>query len=70
MAKPGERKVNRTCTYVSATGKPRPAIITALNGPSNVSLRVGHHGETYTNVAEMTAKTDVSVWKPGSENRY
>lgn len=70
MAKPGERKVNRTCTYVRADGTLRPAIITALGAGTAVDVRVGHHGEVYTNVPEQTTRTDTGVWRPGSENRY
>lgn len=54
-------QVNRTVTYWAAGRDSRPAIITAVAG-TVVSLRVGHHGETYTNVPMRVNRTDTNVW--------
>lgn len=71
MPKPGERKVNRTATYVRADGRYVPAIITGLGAGAIVDLRVGHTGgDAFTSVGEMIAADDVSVWLPGSRRRY
>lgn len=74
MAKDGERKVNRTCTYVRADGRYVPGIIVSLGAGSAVALRVGHHiDDTSTDhpaVAEMTDPSDTDVWLPGSRYRY
>lgn len=52
------RKVNRRVTVlkrISATVvKPRSGIITALGAGELVNVRVGHHGETYTNLDRRT----------------
>lgn len=40
-------KVGRTVTYRTATGKVRPAVITAVIDADTATLRVGHHGEVY-----------------------
>lgn len=62
----GVRKVNRTVTYIDAAGRHRPAIITALGAGNLVNLRVGHHGETYSNVDHISAVTDTDVWYFGA----
>lgn len=56
-----QAKVGRHCTYLqlktvngnAAYVKRRPAIITAVAAP-NVTVRVGHSGETYANVTPRT----------------
>jgi hypothetical protein len=52
------KKVNRHVTVlkrVSATVvKPRPGIITALGASELLDVRVGHSGETYTNLDRRT----------------
>jgi hypothetical protein len=63
-------RVNRTVTYVNAAGKLRPAIVTALGAGDQVSVRVGHHSETYVDADLMTNSDDVSVWYPGSRRKY
>lgn len=74
MAHPGERVVNRTCTYVRADGRYVPAVVAALNGASNVDLRVGHHAgdaaADHANIAEMATRDQTNVWVPGSRWRY
>lgn len=67
---PGEKVVNRTCIYVTASGKLRPAIITALGAGDLVDLRVGHHSETYTNAALMVNTDDLSVWYYATRRRF
>jgi len=57
-----QRKVNRHVTYLQAKTvggnaayvKRRPGTITALGAGALVDIRVGHHGETYTNVDRRT----------------
>lgn len=69
MAKPGERKVGRTCRYVRADGRYVPARITvAAGGSGPVTLSVT--GETVAVVSEMTEPSDTEVWLPGSRRRY
>lgn len=47
MANPA-LEVGRTVTYKKASGKLRPAVITAIGSTNGgVILRVGHHSETY-----------------------
>ncbi len=74
MVKPGERVVNRTCTYVRADGRYVPGIITTLRAGTRVDLRVGHHaGDTdveRNNLLEMTSPEETDVWLPGSRYRY
>jgi hypothetical protein len=71
VAKPGERKVNRTCTYVRTDGRFVPGIITALGAGSSVDLRVGHTvGDTHSAIDEMSDPSDNDVWLPGSRYRY
>jgi hypothetical protein len=74
LAKAGERKVNRSCTYVRSDGRYVPGIIVSLGAGTAVDLRVGHHtGDTATdhaNVAEMSDPSDTDVWLPGSRYRY
>lgn len=52
------RKVGRHVTVlqlVSATiVKPRPGVITALGAGELIDVRVGHHGETYTDLDRRT----------------
>lgn len=67
---PGLKQINRSVTYVTAAGKQRPAIITALGAGDLVDLRVGHHGETYASVPLMTAVTDVSCWYGTSRRHF
>ncbi len=66
----GEKKVNRTVTYVTAAGKLRPAIITALGAGNLVDIRIGRHGETYAGVGLMTVYSDVSVWYYATRRRF
>lgn len=69
MAKPGERKVGRTCRYVRADGRYVSGVITVAAGSSGpVTLRVGQ--ETFAGVAEMTTSPQAGVWLPGSRYRY
>jgi hypothetical protein len=42
--------------------KRRPATITEVNLDDTVDLRVGHHGETYTNVPRRTSNEQVEVY--------
>ncbi len=74
MAKPGERVVNRTCTYVRADGRYVPGVITTLRAGSNVNLRVGHHVDDtdadHANVQEMSSPEQTNRWLPGSRYRY
>lgn len=74
MAKDGERKINRTCTYVRADSRYVSAVIVALGAGSTVDLRVGHHsGDSsvdHSAVAEMSSPTQTNVWLPGSRYRY
>ena len=74
MAKPGERVVGRTGTFVRSDGRYVPAIVVALNGGANVDLRVGHHAgdaaADHTNVAEMSSRAQTNRWLPGSRWRY
>jgi len=74
MAKAGERKVGRTTDYKRADGRTITTRITALNGGTNVDLktqgRPGVPGETFTNVAEMSLRSQTAVWVPGSRWRY
>ena len=62
----GVRKVNRTVTYIDSAGSIRPAIITGLGAGNLVNLRVGHHGETYSNVDHITAVTQTGRWYFGA----
>ena len=70
MAKAGERKVGRTARYKRANGRTVGALITALNGASNVDMVVLSSRETFTNVAETTNRSTVPGWIPGSRWRY
>lgn len=68
--KPGEKVINRTVTYVTSTGALKPAIITGLGAGDLVNLRIGHHGETYTDVPLMANTDDVSVWYYATRRRF
>lgn len=74
MAKAGERKVGRTCTYVRADGRYVPAVIRAIDPPADpaVDLEVFPLGEgqDFATVAEMTSPEQTNVWLPGSRYRY
>jgi hypothetical protein len=70
MAKPGERVVGRTCTYVRADGRYVPALITALTTDVDLEVYPLDGADTYSNVLEMTAPSDTDVWLPGSRYRY
>lgn len=52
------RKVGRHVTVLNLISptvvKSRPGIITALGAGDLVNVRVGHHGETYTNLDRRT----------------
>ncbi len=70
MAKPGERKVGRTCTYVRADGRYVPALITALTIDVDLEVYPLDGADTYANVLEMTSPEQTAVWLPGSRYRY
>jgi len=63
------RKVNRHCVYIQQETvdgnttyvKRRPAIITALGAGELVNIRVGHSGETFTNVDRKFNPLDNTV---------
>jgi len=70
MAKPGERKVGRTCTYVRADGRYVPALITALTIDVDLEVYPLDGADTYAGVLEMTSPEQTGVWLPGSRYRY
>jgi len=63
------RKVNRHCAYIQQETvdgnttyvKRRPAIITALGAGELVNIRIGHSGETFTNVDRKFNPLDNTV---------
>jgi len=56
-------RVNDHVTYFTSTGKARPGTITAIvTSPTNIDIRVGHSGETYTNVPYSTTTPRNNVW--------
>ena len=66
----GVRQVNRTVIYVRADGNMVPAVITALGAGNLVDLRVGQHGETYSDVDHMANRNDTNVWFFGSRAHH
>jgi len=71
VAKDGEQKVGRTCTYVRADGRYVPGVIRADNG-ATVDLEVFplHDPDTHAAVSEMSSPEQSDVWLPGSRYRY
>jgi hypothetical protein len=64
MARPFTLKVNRHVSYRRADGRFRSATITSTTDSTHPNVRVGHAGETYTNVPRKAAQNDTGVWKP------
>ena len=50
------RAVNRTCSYI-ASGKIKPAVMTAVGGGTQVNLRIGHSGGTVAAVSRFNPAT-------------
>ena len=63
-------RVNRTVTYVTAAGKLKPAIVTAIGVADAVDVRIGHHGETYADAPLMVNSDSVSCWYPVSRRKF
>lgn len=66
----GQKRVNRAVHYHHSDGRIRVAIITALQSGDNVDLRVGRHGETYTNIPNKTTFAGTNTWYAGSRRQY
>jgi hypothetical protein len=56
-------KIGRHVTYITTTGKRRPATITGVTSATVVDLRIGHFGEVYLGVNKVTDDDQVNRWK-------
>lgn len=74
MARTYHKKVNRHISLLKNGTKWRPGTITALNADGSMNVRVGRHGETYTNVIRVGATAPVGgigyVSLPGVAGSY
>lgn len=61
------RAVNRTCGYRNASGKLRPAIMTAVGAGTNVDLKGLHTGETFAAVPLWSRSAPTTPgWRPNA----
>lgn len=56
-------KVNRHVTWITASGKKKPATITAVTNSTTVNLRIMHIGTTIAGAVKKSADNQVSRWQ-------